>query len=284
VSSDYSGSLRPSPFVGSEFPDEAFAEVRRILLEKRQFDIGMYKDRCLKRRIAGRVRALGLHQAQAYLQVLRQDQAEVDLLITALTIHVSQFFRNPSMFAQLEGHLLPALFQQVRAEGRGTVRLWSAGCSSGEEAYSLALMVDALEPTPVPVDILATDLPPAILEVARAALFDPQRLVEVPEAVRERYFAPEGGRLRLREEVRRRVRFAAQNLLTDPDYPKADLILCRNVLIYFSREEQERILERFAAALPPGGVLVLGKAEMLLGEARARFRAESAAERIYRRN
>jgi chemotaxis protein methyltransferase CheR len=284
VSSDYSSSLRPSPFVGSEFPDEAFAEVRRILLEQRQFDIGMYKDRCLKRRIAGRVRALGLHQAQAYLQVLRQDQAEVDRLMTALTVHVSQFFRNPSMFAQLEGRLLPALFQQLRAEGRGAARLWSAGCSSGEEAYSLALVVDALEPTPVPVQILATDLSPAILEVARAALFDPQRLVEVPEAVRERYFAPEGGRQRLREEVRRRVRFAAHNLLTDPDYPQADLILCRNVLIYFSREEQERILARFAAALPPGGVLVLGKAEMLLGEARVRFRVESAAERIYRRN
>lgn len=284
MSSDYRGSLRPNPFVGSEFSDEAFSEVRRILLERRLFDIGMYKDRCLKRRIASRVRALGFHEPQAYLQVLRQDEAEVDLLMTALTIHVSQFFRNPSMFAALERTILPALIQQVRAEGGETVRLWSAGCSSGEEPYSLALVVSALEPTVIPVQILATDLSPAILEVAGQALFEPQRLVEVPTVVQERYFTEESGRLRLIDPVRKRVRFDCHNLLTDPDYPPADLILCRNVLIYFSREEQEKILARFAAALPRDGVLVLGKAEMLLGEARSLFRVESAAERIYRRN
>jgi len=243
----------------------------------------MYKDRCLKRRIASRVRALGLNDPQAYLQVLRRDSAEVDLLMTALTIHVSQFFRNPSMFATLERNILPELIQQVRAEGRGVVRLWSAGCSSGEEPYSLALVASALETTEIPLQIQATDLSPAILEVARAALFEPQRLAEVPAAVRERYFTPEAGRFRLIDAVRRRVRFASHNLLTDPDYPRADLILCRNVLIYFSREEQEKILSRFAAVLPPGGVLVLGKAEMLLGETRNLFRVESPAERIYRR-
>lgn len=283
VTSDYSGKLRPSPFVGSEFPDEAFAEVRRLLLERRHFDIGMYKDRCLKRRIASRVRALGLHDPQAYLQVLQRDSAEVDALMTALTIHVSQFFRNPSMFATLERSILPALIEQVRAEGRGAVRLWSAGCSSGEEPYSLALVVAALAPTELPVQILATDLSPAILEVARAGVFDTQRLAEVPPAVRSRYFTLTESRFRLADEVRDRVRFSCHNLLTAPDYPRADLILCRNVLIYFSREEQEKILARFAAALPPGGVLVLGKAEMLLGEARNLFRVESPAERIYRR-
>lgn len=283
MSSDYSGSLRPSPFVGSEFPDEAFAEVRQVLLECRHFDIGMYKDRCLKRRIASRVRALGLNDPQAYLQVLRRDSTEVDLLMTALTIHVSQFFRNPSMFATLERSILPELIKQVRAEGRGAVRLWSAGCSSGEEPYSLALVASALEPTEIPLQIQATDLSPAILEVAREALFEPQRLAEVPAAVRQRYFTEESGRFRLVAGVRKRVRFSCHNLLTDPDYPRADLILCRNVLIYFSRDEQEKILTRFAAALPQDGVLVLGKAEMLLGEARNLFRVASAAERIYRK-
>lgn len=281
---DYSGRLRPSPFVGSEFPDDAFAEVRRLLLERRNFDIGMYKDRCLKRRIASRVRALGLHDPQAYLQCLRQDAAEVDALMTALTIHVSQFFRNPSMFAALERSVLPGLLSQARAEGRSALRLWSAGCSSGEEPYSLALVVDALGKIEVPVQILATDLSPAILEVARAGLFDPQRLAEVPAAVQKKYFTPVGARLALDEKLRARVRFSCHNLLTAPDYPRSDLILCRNVLIYFSREEQEKILGRFAAVLPPDGVLVLGKAEMLLGEARGLFRIESPAERIYRRN
>lgn len=280
---DYSGRLRPTPFVGSEFPDEAFEAVRRLLLERRHFDIGMYKDRCLKRRIASRVRALGLHDSQAYLGRLQQDGAEVDALMTALTIHVSQFFRNPSMFAALERSVLPAVLEQAKAQGRTALRLWSAGCSSGEEPYSLALVVEELGKTELPVQILATDLSPAILEVARAGLFDPQRLTEVPPTLRKKYFTPVGARLALNEKLRARVRFACHNLLTDPDYPRAELILCRNVLIYFSREEQEKILARFAAALPSGGILVLGKAEMLLGEVRELFRVESPAERIYRK-
>lgn len=283
MSPDQSGHGRPSPFVGSEFPDEDFAEVRRILLECRQFDVGMYKDRCLKRRIAGRVRALGLHDPQAYLRVLRGSETEVDALLTALTIHVSQFFRNPGMFALLERQILPGLLAQAQAAGRRELRLWSAGCSSGEEAYSLALVVDDLGPTALPVQIFGTDLSPGILKLAREGLFDPQRLTEVSAGVRHRYFRTEGGRLRLTEGIRARVRFSCHDLLSAAEYPRADLILCRNVLIYFSREEQDRILSRFAAALPVDGVLVLGKAEMLLGEARNLFRAESPAERIYRK-
>lgn len=283
VSEKPTASCRPAPFVGTEFPEEEFRKVCRILLAKRGFDLATYKDRCVKRRIATRVRARGCSEAGPYLDLLARDEAELDALLAALTIHVTQFFRNPSMFSMLERQVLPALIQRLQAEGRRTLRLWSVGCASGEEPYSLALMLRELAPPGIKVEILGTDISASILASARHALYDEQRLAEVPAAIRARYFDKEGRGYRLIEPIRRMVQFEQHNMLTAADYPQADLIACRNVLIYFSREEQENILQRFAAALPVGGILILGKAEMLLGGCRRLFVTECASERIYRR-
>lgn len=272
-----------APFVGSEFPEAEFLEVRRLLLEKRGFDLAMYKDRCIKRRIAARVRARGFNEAGSYLELLKRDEAEADALLAALTIHVTQFFRNPSTFALLKQQVLPALVRRVQAEGGSVLKMWSVGCASGEEPYSLALLMQDMRPPGIKIDILGTDISATILESARRGLYEEQRLAEVPAAVRKEYFIQEGREYRLTEPIRRMVRFEQHNILTAPEYPRGNLIICRNVLIYFSRAEQENILERFAAALPVGGVLVLGKAEMLLGPSRQLFCAEWADERIYRR-
>lgn len=271
------------PFVGSDIPENDFLALREILCQKRGIDLGRYKNACIRRRIATRVRALGFAEAAPYLEVLQRDEAEVDALMAALTIHVSQFFRNPSTFAALEKTVLPALAGRAAALGRPDLRLWSVGCAGGEEPFSLAILVDRLSLAGVKVTILGTDLSASVLERAAQGLFDVQRLVEVPPQVRERCFLGEGRELRLQERIRRMVRFRRHDVLNDPEFPTADLILCRNVLIYFSREEQERILRRFAAALSEGGYLVLGKAETLLGKSRGMFRIEDPAERIYRR-
>jgi chemotaxis protein methyltransferase CheR len=130
--------------------------------------------------------------------------------------------------------------------------------------------------------IRGTDVSSASLEEARSGMFNPNRLLEVPPALLH-HFARAGRQMQISEGLRGRVQFARHDLLTAEEYPEADLILCRNVLIYFPRSEQERILLRLAAALPAGGYLVLGKTEILLGEVRRLFRVESAAERIYQR-
>jgi chemotaxis protein methyltransferase CheR len=271
------------PFVGSEFPEEDFCAVRELLLEKRGFDLAMYKDRCVKRRIATRVRALGFHSAGPYLDILRRDETELDSLLAALSIHVSQFFRNPTTFATLEGKILPELIRRASESGRRELSFWSVGCAGGEEPYSLALLLDQLAPRNIKISILATDVSPPVLERAREGLFDPLRLTEVPEALRARYFTAEGRNYRLAEHICKMVQFQRHDILTSLEYPAADLILCRNVLIYFSREKQENILTRFAAALPAGGFLVLGRAETLLGATRQLFQPECSVERIYRR-
>jgi chemotaxis protein methyltransferase CheR len=269
--------------IGEELPDAAYEAIIDQLRRRRQFDLGAYKDRCIRRRIAKRLRSSGAPDIAGYLARLAADDGELDALLATLSIHVSHFFRNPDTFQALERQVLPDLFALVRAAGRRELRLWSVGCASGEEPYSLALLIDELAPAGIDISILATDVSAPVLEVARAALYEPARLAEVPPPVLARYFTAQGERCRLIERVRAMVRFERHNIMTAEAFPAADLILCRNVLIYFTREEQARILARFAATLPAGGALVLGRAETLVGRERQLFRMEFPTERIYRR-
>jgi chemotaxis protein methyltransferase CheR len=272
-----------APFVGADFPDAEFTAVCNLLMAKRAFDLGSYKDRCIKRRIASRVRARGCPTAAAYLELLQGDDDELDTLLSVLTIHVSHFFRNPSTFRVLEETVLPALIERARQTPGHELRIWSAGCSSGEEVYSLALLLHELPTAGLHLSLLGTDISPNILSVAEQGEFDAQRLSEVPEVVRTTYFERlEQTRFRLRDELRDMVNFEWQNLLADEPYPASDLVLCRNVLIYFSREEQSQIMARFAACLGPGGFLVLGRAETMVGSERHLFRSDYPVERIYR--
>jgi chemotaxis protein methyltransferase CheR len=274
---------KKSPFVGANFRDEDFQEIVRILQARRAFDLSSYKDRCIKRRIASRVRARGLSDSAHYVELLDADNDELDALLAVLTIHVSQFFRNPSTYRVIEEKVLPELIGRARREKRQKLRIWSAGCAGGEEPYSLALLLCELPTDDLEIEILASDVSQPILERATEAEYDAQRLAEVPESVRERYFDRlEGTRFRLKEDVRKMVHFDRHDLLADADCPVADLILCRNVMIYFSREEQFRILDRFAQSLGADSFLVLGRAETLVGAARHLYRSEYPIERIYR--
>jgi len=268
---------------GEELSDAALGAITTLLRDRRQLDFAAYKDRCVRRRIIKRLRASGARDIDGYLVRLAGDEAELDALLATLSVHVSQFFRNPGTFSALATQVLPDLCRLARAAGRRELRLWSVGCASGEEAYSLALLVDELAPAGLEVSIVGTDISASILAVARAGSYGPARLTEVPPAVLARYFTREGSSYRLIEQVRTMVRFERHDVLTSPAFPAADLILCRNVLIYFTREEQARILARFAAALPEGGVLVLGRAETMVGRVRQLFHTELATERIYRR-
>lgn len=278
-------SLQPTrPFLGSTFPAEDFRQIRDILVQRFAIDLNMYKDRCIKRRIAIRVRRRGFHSAADYAELLRNDDDELKALVEVLTIHVSQFFRNPSTFAALEATYLPRLFERARREGRRRLDLWSVGCAGGEEPYSLALLLEEIPAPELEISILGTDVSESVLERARQGFYEPQRLKEIPREVLRTYFTPEGDGFRLKQGFRDRVKYKCHDILHNTSYPRADLILCRNVLIYFSRSEQEKILARFAASLPEDGILVLGKAETLTGTSRDLFRPVEPAERIYLRN
>jgi chemotaxis protein methyltransferase CheR len=268
---------------GDDLSDAEFGAITELLRRLRQFDLEQYKDRCIRRRIAKRLRCCRVVNVEAYLQRLQSDQDELDRLLATISIHVSHFFRNLDTFRVLELKILPELCRRARISGRNRLTLWSAGCASGEEAYSLALLIDDLAASDLDIRILATDISQPVLDTAQIGVFDAVRLKEVPKAVIDKYFLEVEGRYQIIERIRNKVEFLRHDIIAAEDYPAADLILCRNVLIYFTRSEQERILTRFAKALPEHGVLVLGRSESITGNNRAYFQSEIPLERVYLR-
>lgn len=262
------------PFVGSDFTEEDFAAISAILESSGGVAISHYNEACVKRRMALRIRGLQLAGAQPYLELLRNDPAEAQRLSALLSLHVSTFYRDPSTFM--------ALRLLLSREEERQRRWWSAGCSGGEEAYTLALLAAQLPGARDQVEILGTDVSPEILDKARAGEFNATHLSKVPAAVLARAFTAVGQGYRINEAYRGMVRFQRHDLLSDTPYPPADLILCRYVLMYLHAADQEEILGRFAAALPAGGILVLGRTETLRDSA-GHFTPLNARERIFQR-
>jgi chemotaxis methyl-accepting protein methylase len=262
----------------------------RLLTEKiareRGFGCASYKEKCLRRRIAVRMRARGVHSYADYARLLDGDAPEFDKLIDALTINVTKLFRNREAWDAIAARVLPEVF----AAPAGPVRAWSAGCSRGQEPYSLAVLFHRyLEQAGrlrelSRVQVLATDIDQRCLAAAAQGGFDEEDFAEVPPEVRQRYFASDAP-FRVDPAVAALVRFTSHDLLRDPPPVRGgfQLVMCRNVLIYFDRDSQERCFSTFFDALAPGGFLVLGKVETLLGEARRRFVAVDARERIFRK-
>lgn len=261
-----------------------FALTRKIAAD-RGFGCASYKEKCLRRRIAVRMRARGAHTYEDYARILDSDAAEYDRLMDALTINVTKLFRNWDVYAAVADRVVPVLWERESPD----IRVWSAGCSSGEEPYSLAVLfhryaasVGALSRLGR-LSILGTDIDERCLAAAERGEFEEGDFADTPDELRQRYFAPTVP-FTILPAVHRLVHFERQDLLGDPaPAGPHDLIVCRNVLIYFDRETQERLFEIFYRALRPGGFLVLGKVETLLGAARARFASVDARERIFQR-
>ena len=265
--------------------DDALAEINLILEMRRNFSISIYKDKCMKRRIAIRMRSCHCLDAAAYCNLLRQSEQELDLLKKNLTIHVSQFFRNPSMFDKLHTTILPSLFQSTFAH-QDPLRFYSIGCAGGEEAYSLGIILRqffASELQHTPPEIHAYDIDADILQAARQAEYNEDRLKDVTAPILERYFVPQGARMQLSADIRGMVTFHQQNIMDTASFEPCHLALCRNTLIYFTRPEQEKILRGIAHILPTGGIMILGKSETLVGDVRRLFATICPVERIYRR-
>lgn len=268
-----------------EISDDALTEIGSILETRRNFSMSVYKDKCMKRRIAIRMRSCRCIDPAVYCHLLRQSDDELDLLKKTLTIHVSQFFRNPSMFDKLQTIVLPYLFKKADFEKSG-LRFRSLGCAGGEEAYSLGIILReyfAHELIKTPTEIRALDIDAEILQAAVQAEYNEDRLKDLPASIRERYFIPNGARMQLLPDIRKMVTFHELNIMDVNTLEPCHLALCRNTLIYFTRQDQEKILRNIAHILPAGGILVLGKSETLVGDSRTLFTTVCPVERIYRR-
>ncbi len=268
-----------------EIGDDALADISLILEKQRNFSMSIYKDKCMKRRVAIRMRSCRCLDAAEYCNLLRQSEQELDLLKKTLTIHVSHFFRNPSVFEKLRISVLPYLFQKTDTL-QTQLRFWSLGCAGGEEAYSLGIILQeffARELLHKSVEIHGNDIDADILLAAVRAEYNEDHLRELPDSIKDSYFIPNGPRMQLSSKIRRMVTFHHQNIMDVRSFEPCQLALCRNTLIYFTRPEQEKILSGIAHILPTGGILVLGKSETLVGNVRTLFTTVCPVERIYRR-
>jgi two-component system, chemotaxis family, CheB/CheR fusion protein len=263
-------------------------DARRDLLQRIQersgIDFSTYKPATILRRLRGRMNATAHPTIAGYAEYVETDAEEYARLVNSLLIKVTEFFRDPQVFDYLREVVLPELIAEAR-RGQRELRIWSAGCSTGEEAYSLAILVaDALgEETPWPdIRIFATDIDREAIAFARRGIYPLASLERAPEGIRDRHFAKSSGGYQASKKLRSLIVFGEHDLSERAPFPRIDLILCRNVLIYFARPMQETALETFAYSLRPGGRLVLGQSESVLALPEP-FSEESARQRVYRR-
>ena len=269
--------------------DQSFSLLKRRILQDRGLDCEQYKENYLKRRIAVRVRATGARDYLDYMRILRNDPEEYVKLLNELTINVTQFFRDPDVYRKLRDNVIPDLLQAKRSLGSKSLRIWSAGCASGEEVYSMAMLVEhrldiVREKDRWNLKVVGSDYDPGSLEVAKKGVYQGVEMLDDLRA--EEFFdierKGEDTVFKVKEALRRRVRFEKINLLEEQAKTHFDMVLCRNVLIYFDRSVQKRMIASLSSSLAKDGYLVLGKSETLGAEAGQSMTAAFPRERIYR--
>lgn len=241
--------------------DMPFEQFCQRMHELSGIDLSSYKPNQLERRLQGLFTRVGASGYRAYVRLLEQDPRRVQEFRDFLTINVSEFFRNPDRYEVLRQHILPQLLSR-----KPRLSIWSAGCSDGSEPYSLAMAVDDLRKGAA--RILATDIDETVLETARIGLYAASGERNVPPTLRERYLVEHGDRLSVTPEIRRMVVFRRHDLLQDSFESGFDLIVCRNVVIYFTETAKQILYAKFNQSLAPGGILFVGGTESM-------FRASS---------
>ncbi|HEU5161701.1 MAG TPA: protein-glutamate O-methyltransferase CheR [Thermoanaerobaculia bacterium] len=264
--------MSATPASGSAILEEALA----ILRERRNVDFAAYRRPTIERRFANRIICSATTE-EAYLRHLREDDREVDDLLAHLTIKVSRFYRNGAVFDSLRGQIIPRL---RAAFGDGPLRAWSAGCARGEEAYTLAMLFEQ------PGDaIFATDIDERALAGARAGIYPASAFTDAPTALVNEFTNPtdDGDRRSVSDALRGRVQFSRHDVAAElsPAGAPYHLVSCRNVLMYFARPLQARLMRQLAERVMPGGFLVLGEAEWPTPD--ARLEAVDRRQRIFRR-
>jgi two-component system CheB/CheR fusion protein len=268
----------------AELPADRDLEVLLDYLRRsRGFDFTGYKRTSLSRRIEKRMQEIGADGYLSYLDHLEVDPEEFTQLFNIILLNVTSFFRDPPAWEYLGAEILPKLVTAKAEEEQ--IRIWSAGCASGEEAYTLAMVTAetlGLDAVRERVKIYATDVDEEALAQARQARYTAKQIEGVPPELLERYFERNGDSYVVSKELRRAVIFGRHDLIQDAPISRIDLLVCRNTLMYLNSETQAQVLARFSFALREGGYLLLGKAEMLLAHA-SLFTATDLKRRVFQK-
>ncbi|AHI30092.1 EAL domain-containing protein [Marinobacter similis] len=273
-------AFRPpeSPAVLTHGPAEALFEALR---SKYNVDFLQYKNNTIQRRLARRVLATNHTSLESYCQFAADDQQELQLLYQDLIISVTSFFRDPAIFKSVKPYLESLLRTKVPGD---EIRIWVSGCATGEEAYTLSILLDQILGTAIQslrIQIFATDIDDGALNIARKGYYEAYSLKDLDRDVRDTYFQPLGAGYQVKGFIQERILFAHHNLTMDPPFLHLDMISCRNVMIYFKQDLQQKVLDIFHYGLQPKGLLLLGKSEGV--SKTTRYEAVDPRIKLYRK-
>lgn len=259
-----------------ELPWEEFEWFVKRIKDIMNLDLSGYKPERVKRRIEMLIRKYNCKSYKEYLDMILKDNKKKDEFLDKLTINVTEFFRNPEKWFELRDKFLPELL----AKSGSRFKAWSAGCSSGEEPYTIAILLEELK-VPSSVKVLATDIDMGVLTKAQIGEYDERSMVSTPPEYIQKYFIVKDGRYIVKPNVKARVQFRKHNLLQDPFEKDFDLITCRNVVIYFEMEAKDILYRKFSESLKHGGILFVGNTERIFNY--KALNLEVASPFIYRK-
>lgn len=235
-----------------------YEEFKRLIYKKTGINLSYYKERQMKRRIDSLIKRNGFENYEDYYTAINKDKKLFDEFINYLTINVSEFYRNPSQWVLLQNEIFPTLLKHNKR-----LKIWSAACSTGEEPYSLVMALSQWLPINA-IKILATDIDQEAIKKAKLGIYSSKSVENVPQHLLKKYFTPMGNLYKISEEIKGCVEFKQHNLLNDAYPNKCDLIICRNVMIYFTEESKEIMYKKFHDALTDDGVLFVGSTEQII--------------------
>ena len=236
-----------------------YEKFKKDILQLAGIDLNSYKEKQMRRRINTLITKNNVKTYNDYVALIKKDKEKFDLFINFLTINVSEFYRNPDQWKILEGQVFPELIKKF---GKN-LKIWSAACSTGDEPYSLVMALSRQVPL-ANIKIIATDIDNQVLDTARMGLYNEKSIASVPDDLKKKYFTKVGSSYQISDEIKKRVEFKKHDLLKDPYPSGCNLIVCRNVVIYFTEEAKDVIYQKFHKALQPGGVLFIGSTEQIM--------------------
>lgn len=272
-------------------PDEeqSYDLIRRHLLKTRGFDISGYSKPFLGRAVRKRVGRSGCKHALEYVALLEKSEDELTELIAALSVNVTDFFRDSGAFETLTKRVIGPLVSHKMELGWSALRIWSAGCATGQETYTIAICVaeelkKSRDGHDLVVRVQGTDLSKTALDFAARGMYSEAQVKGIPKDILSEHFIVDDSGYQVSPAIRRMTRFLQGNLLDSPSLKFVDLIVCRNVVIYFSRPMHDVLVKNFFTALRPGGYLMLGRTETLMGPPRRLFEVVDHENRIFRKS
>lgn len=239
--------------------NDNYEKFKKDILMLAKIDLNAYKEKQMRRRINTLITKNGIKTYNEYVVLIKQDKEKFDQFINFLTINVSEFYRNPEQWKVLESEVFPSLIERF---GKN-LKIWSAACSTGDEPYSLVMALSRHLPL-ANIKVIATDIDKQVIDTARMGLYTEKSIAAVPADLKKKYFSKVGNSYQISDDIKKRVEFKEHDLLKD-SYPSGcNLIVCRNVVIYFTEEAKDEIYAKFYKSLSKGGVLFIGSTEQIM--------------------